>query len=358
MVEQRKDMSGGFLLLAVCGLGDAVAYLSLIRALRRTFPGSAIRVVVASDAAGDLIQNCIHDIEILVFNRSKPLPLRKKLDLLLSLRTRRPAIVISAAAATSFRVPLLAFFSGARVRVGANVEKFSFLYNRLVQTDPGANVVEQYRQLLSGVGINMSVDELTPVLSPPICAKESASLLWKQAGLGSHKMVVGITSGADTILRGKWRPSLKRWNAEGYAEVVKWVNSELRCGVVIFGAAAERSIGEEIRARAESPLVNLCGKTTVGELQWMLKWCAGLVCNDTGTMHLAAALGTPVVSLFGPTNPTVFAPLRNYHRVVQGHAPCSPCFPNPTCDRAACLAMDAITAEEVIHTIAGMRSGW
>lgn len=357
MLKQPKHTRGGFLLLAVCGLGDAVAYLPLIRTLRQTFPDSPITVVVATEQAGDLIQGCIDDIKILVFNRSRRLSLKEKIAVLLSLRKMRPAVVISRAQAASFRVPLLALFSGARVRVGANFEKCSFLYNRIVQIDPGANVVHKYRRLLSGVGINMPLDEAMPELSPPACSQETASYLWKQAGLDSHKRVIGIASGADTIVRGNWNPSLKRWNVEGYAQVVKRINSELRCEVVMFGTTAERSIGEDIRTRADIPLVNLCGKTTVGELQWMLKWCAVLVCNDTGAMHLAAALGTPTVSLFGPTNPIVFAPLGNHHRVVQGHAPCSPCNSKPTCDLTACLAMDAIRPEEVIHILAGTQWG-
>lgn len=357
MLKQPKRTRGGFLLLAVCGLGDAVAYLPLISALRQTFPDSPISVVVATDQAGDLIQGCIDDINILVFNRSKKLPLKAKASLLWRVRTMRPTVVISRAQATSCRIPLLAFWSGAQVRVGASFEKLSFLYNRIVQIDPRANVVHQYRQLLSGLGVNTTQDEVIPVLSPPASCQETAACLWKQAGLDSHRNVIGIASGADAIVRGKWNPSLKRWNAEGYAQVVKRINSEQRCGVVMFGTAAERSIGEDIRTRADSPLVNLCGQTTVGELQWMLKWCEVVVCNDTGVMHLAAALGTPTVSLFGPTNPVVFAPLGNHHRVVQGHAPCSSCHPNPKCDLTACIAMDAISPEEVIHTLAGTQRG-
>jgi ADP-heptose:LPS heptosyltransferase len=101
-------------------------------------------------------------------------------------------------------------------------------------------------------------------------------------------------------------------------------------------------------------LVNLCGKTGVRELPWLLQMCKAVVTNDTGLMHIAAAVGTPVVALFGPSSPLGFAPTGPQHFIVQGTAPCSPCYPYPTCDLKGCGAMDDISSDQVKKSLAGL----
>ena len=216
--------------------------------------------------------------------------------------------------------------------------------------------MERYQQLLVGAGIEVADIHFRPSLEPPAEAKESAARLWREAGLRSVDRVVGLASGADCNRRGKWIPSLKRWSTQGYAEVVRWLVQEAHVRVVMFGDKEEARIADEIAALGGADVISFCGKTSLGELQWLIRSCAVLVCNDTGTMHLAAALGTPVVALFGPTSPTTFGPLGEEHRVIQGRAHCSPCWPHPTCDLRGCIAMDAITPSTVIDCLAEILS--
>jgi ADP-heptose:LPS heptosyltransferase len=130
MKNNERKSGGFFLLLPVGGLEDAVSYLFLTKALRCKFPASNILVVVATKEASGVIQGSVNGIEMLIFNRSK-LTLKETLEVLLILRNCRLAVVISGAHPNSFRIPLLALFSGAKVRVGAEFERFSFLYNEL-----------------------------------------------------------------------------------------------------------------------------------------------------------------------------------------------------------------------------------
>jgi lipopolysaccharide heptosyltransferase II len=343
------------LLLPICGLGDAVCYMPFLHALRRKFPDAEMVVIVATESAKAIIAGSSLDIEVVVFNRRQQRGWMALLRLLSTLRRRRFDVVISGAHPNSLRVPLLAYLCCRKTRIGANSERLSFLFNRTVNVRTDAHVFERYRQLLTAVGIQMSFEEYSPTLEPPREARDSAMQLWTEAGLDQAECVVGMASGADLNLRGRWVPSLKRWKIEGYAEVAAWAAKEARAQVVMFGTPEEAPLAAAIAATSGVPIVNLCVENNgVPELQWLLRKCAALVCNDTGTMHMAAALGTPVVALFGPTSYESCGPLGKLNRTLRGQAPCSPCFPHPTCDLRSCLAMENISSQQVIECLSSI----
>lgn len=339
------------LLLPLCGLGDAVCYLSSIRAIRRQYPEAEITVVVATSQAKEILQDAELELNVFVFNRRTHRGLRNICKFVLDFRRERFDFVMSRAPRNSIRIPILAFLSGAKTRVGASSERISFLYNRKVDVQFDVHSVEKYRQLLAGIGIHVPFDEFRPKLEMPKHARESAAKLWKEVGFDSESRVVGIASGADDNLRGKWNPAIKRWTVEAFAGVVKWLVEEARYRVVMFGVHEESDLANKIAATANVEVVDLCGKTSIGNLQWLLCNCAAIICNDTGIMHIASALEVPVVAIFGPTNPASFGPIGNRHRVVQASAPCAPCFPNPTCLSNECMAMNAISPTQVINRL-------
>ena len=94
----------------------------------------------------------------------------------------------------------------------------------------------------------------------------------------------------------------------------------------LFGAPGEKAQGEELAALLTGRHVNLVGKTSLTELIACLQGCSLLLTNDTGTMHLAAALGVPTVTIFGSTEPILTGPLGDHHRIIRQHVACSPCF--------------------------------
>lgn len=353
-----QNLKGGvqrILLLAMCGIGDAINYLPSIKAIRSKYPEARIVVVVASHQSRNIIKVALLDVEVVVYNRFYHHGILSSLRLLWEIRRQRFDLVMSRAPRNSVRIPLVAFLSGARWRVGASSEFLSFLYNCRVDVQEGTHSIERYRQLLAKVGIKISSTAYLPSLEPPKEAKESAMQLWKKVGLNCRDRVVAFCSGADVNIREKWNPSLKRWGVKGYADVARWLVKYRNVHVVIFGDKKEASLAEKISSLGGVKIVNLCGKTSIGEIQWLLKSCLAVVCNDTGMMHLAASLGIPVVALFGPTSPVCFGPIGDIHRIVQGKAHCSPCYPHPTCGLKRCLAMDAIKVKQVINSLNELR---
>lgn len=131
---------------------------------------------------------------------------------------------------------------------------------------------------------------------------------------------VGICAGAE------YGPA-KRWPLERFAETANAI-STTRPDIewVLFGAPGEKEMGEKLAALLTGRHTNLVGKTTLTTLIEALRQCRALLTNDTGTMHLAAALGVPTVSIFGSTEPILTGPLGADHIVIRHHVPCSPCF--------------------------------
>ena len=143
----------------------------------------------------------------------------------------------------------------------------------------------------------------------------------------------------------------KRWLPERFAEAARRIGEEVPCRWLIFGAEGDSDIANAIEQKlrescpGERDIVNVAGKTTLMELCELIKFCRLLLTNDTGPMHLAYALGTPLVAVFGSTSPELTGPLGPHSSVVREPVECSPCFLRECPIDFRC--MNFITAEQV-----------
>ena len=143
----------------------------------------------------------------------------------------------------------------------------------------------------------------------------------------------------------------KRWPLDRFAETAKRIQEKYGKSVewVLFGAPGEKAMGEELAGMLGGNCRNLVGATSLVQLMDELRACRLLLSNDTGTMHLAALLGRPVVAIFGSTEPAWTRPLGRQHVILREHVECSPCFLRQCPLDLRC--MTAITPERVAHEI-------
>jgi len=145
----------------------------------------------------------------------------------------------------------------------------------------------------------------------------------------------------------------KRWPAQSFAAVARQVSKKFSPSLwLLFGSAADRQLCGEIAQLAGVPTLNLAGKTSLRELMALLKLCRVLLTNDSGPMHLAAALGTTVVAPFGSTSPELTGPGlpgASCHYLLKSTAPCSPCFRRDCPIDLRC--MHEITVEHVVSSM-------
>lgn len=158
----------------------------------------------------------------------------------------------------------------------------------------------------------------------------------------SGSIKIGLCPGAE------YGPA-KRWLPERFAEVAQAVAQQRTVEWILFGVGGDAQVGDEIAAKLEGKCVNLIGKTTLSELMDKLGECRLLLTNDTGTMHLAAFLGIPTVSIFGSTEPRLTGPLGPHHQVLRHQVECSPCFLRECPLDFRC--MKAVTVEETVAAV-------
>jgi heptosyltransferase-2 len=141
----------------------------------------------------------------------------------------------------------------------------------------------------------------------------------------------------------------KRWYPARFRKMMKLVQERIDCTFVVVGVMRDEPIARDVLSGATGKVEDLVGRTSLAQLIEELRGMHALVTNDTGTMHLAASLGVPVIALFGSTEPSLTGPLGNDHVVIRHQVECSPCYQRECPIDFRC--MDAISAEEVADRV-------
>jgi heptosyltransferase-2 len=207
-----------------------------------------------------------------------------------------------------------------------------------------AHQIHEYLHLVASLGADAR--PLAPVLQAAPFADTGLARFFA-AGSQRTGCLIGLNPGAE------YGPA-KRWPVEYFAAAANELYRRLDCEFLIFGGPADVALAEQLRARLPVPLAHghvtsLAGKTKLGELMSVLKICRVLITNDTGPMHVAAALGTPVVVPFGSTSPELTGPGLPgdpRHRLLKSTAPCAPCFRRECPIDLRCL--HGITVDRVV----------
>jgi len=160
-----------------------------------------------------------------------------------------------------------------------------------------------------------------------------------------HQTLIGLCPGAE------YGPA-KRWLPERFAEAAAKITAQSSAQWILLGTKNDAAIGEQIAAAIGDHCLNRIGQTTLDQLIDELRQCRLLLTNDTGTMHLAALLGVPVVAVFGSTEPRLTGPLGNGHTILRHHVECSPCFLRECPIDFRC--MKAVSADEVAGAVLSM----
>lgn len=325
-------------------IGDMVLSLPAIRAMRRAYPAAEVDVLALPSSAGVLADD--PDItRIITYDPNiwrSPIALlsarnwRQARALVRTLRAREYDLCLSLAGDWA---SVLAWFSGAKRRVGFAGEAYPGL-----MTDPipgGRYHVRQHelcyiRQLARAAGGQIGDDD-RPHLTVHAPAAASVDALLASAGIANAHPLIALHPGARN-------GRAKRWPVEHWADLAELLTRRLDATVVLIGAPAERAVARQIARSAGASIADLTGKTALPELVALLARCDLVISGDSGPMHIACALDTPVIGLFGPTDPRISGPVAPNAVVLRHTIWCAPCydasatadcrFHNPVCMKA------------------------
>jgi heptosyltransferase-2 len=217
----------------------------------------------------------------------------------------------------TFKSALTPFFGGIPVRTGYTGELRHWLLNDARKLDE-----KRFPQLAQRYAV-LALPRAAPLPSPlPSLAlrvdETARRAVLQRLGLDRSRAVAALCPGAE------FGPA-KRWPARYFAELAHGLAAR-GCAVWLIGSQADRQTGIEIERAAGGICRNLCGETSLTEAIDLLASCSLVVSNDSGLMHIAAALGRPIVALYGSSSPAYTPPLSADARILKLDLPCSPCF--------------------------------
>lgn len=313
-------------------VGDAVLAIPALKAIRERFPAAEITLLVRPWVAGLFSAAPYVDK---VWSENKPTTLKSWVSIMRDIRGQRfdTALLLP----NSFESALMMFLGGVRQRIGYATDG-----RRWMLTDPVTRASERRHQIHYYLDLAKALSAVTDRPSISIEAtsseRQSARELLATERISEKTAFLVLNPGAAY-------GSAKRWHQERFANVADNLARELDLQVAIIGSGAERPIADQIRAGMKSQTAVLNGKTSLETLIGVLAESSLMITNDSGPMHIAAALGIPTVAIFGPTDEINTGPFGPRTRVVKHAVECSPCLLRDCPIDHRC--MNAVTVDEV-----------
>lgn len=217
-------------------------------------------------------------------------------------------------------------------------------YNTKLEMDLRIHAVERNNRAIAGF-LKKSPDEIdfSCPLSPVPAYQQTAEQLMAEAGIPAGRRIIGIATGTRWVT--------KQWEPEFFAEIVNNMDGDYT--IMLLGTKADSPDAQKVKSLLKKPqnAFDLCGRSGTGDLVELIRKCSLLLCNDSGPMHIGAALDVPVLSFFGPTSPELTGPYSKKAKVLQPELECLRCFQKKCADPRC---HQGISAEFAAETAAAM----
>ncbi len=341
-VYDEVKHSLNILVIKLSAVGDVILVTASLKALRDKFPRAHICCLAGRESAA-ILHHCPYINDVIVYDhKGKDRGLIGFWKLLVRLRKFRFDRIIDFQ--NNMRTHILAFLCMPRASYGYRNDKLGQLLSHGIPDDrPDLPSVEHQFRVLNELEIVYDDTvrlELWPRPDDEAYAGEILQGEWIE--LGRHK-VVGINISASE----RW--GTKNWPMSTMAELCDLLAAD-NIRVIITGMEKDKAFARELAGRIKSKPSFIIGKTTVLQLAALIKCCNVYLTSDSAPLHIAAAMGVPVVALFGPTDPKRHIPPADRLVVIRKEMPCSPCY-KTKCKSDAHSCMKGITAQEVYSQI-------
>ena len=307
-------------------IGDAVLSTAVIHSLRKHFPDAHITFLVGPRAFDLLATDPNIDATLVYDNRGEHAGWRGRLRLVKVLRRDTFDLVVN------LRDSLTARCIGAE-------------HWGMVRGESNRHAVTRYLEVLQKHGIDTA--DAHPRLHLTEDEQTLAHCFLTEAGIPSDRLLIGIHPGGNWVY--------KLWDAGNYARVANALAKKRNAAILLFAGPNERELQAQVANMMDVPPI-LVQTENLRHLAALIAACDVYIGNDTGPMHIAAAVGTPVVALFGSTNPIRSGPYGGKHRVVQSGIDlgCNPCHPGRSpggCGAGSCAVINGIMVEQVLDAM-------
>jgi len=318
-------------------IGDVIMSLPAVSSARRTFPRARI-AVLAKPWVAELYRACPDIDDVIVFQSPGTHDgIGGKIRLADQLRKER--VDLALLLQNAIEAALIAWRARIPLRAGYNSDCRGFLLTHSVHRTRAIRRVHQidyYLEMVRALGFPTAGRDIH--IAPGNDALAAAEKILAGQGIHRGDTLIGIAPGAS------YGPA-KMWFPERFAAVADRLADELSARIILFGSAGDRERTERVQRHSAHSLIDLAGETTLKEAIALIAGCNLFISNDSGLMHLAGALGVPLVAVFGSTNPATTSPPGERSSVIHKDVPCSPCLKKECPTDFAC--MDLIQVGDV-----------
>jgi ADP-heptose:LPS heptosyltransferase len=332
MLAKTDNISSVVVLVLDRNLGNLVVCLSSIVALVEYFQGK--KCYLAIDSAYKEVVESVKGLDRIIYYPRREIKrsnlLREAmlfLRFIQQIRTTHSDVLIDFQGGnTSSLVTLL---SGASYRISNSAARKPYVYNAKIDLPVGKHKVQSYTEIVLAIGAH--VEDTNFRLHASELRRDSLESTLGLHGITANKPIVSIHAGAGIIQR--------QWTTEGFVEVADWLSGR-GYQVIFVGAGRDLDKIHAVMSAVNLKAYNLGDKLSLGELMALFEMSSLFLGNDSGPMHLAAAIGTPVVALFGPGDDRRWGPLSPNSIVLRGQERCEDCrIKRKDCDNFPCITL-------------------
>jgi len=326
-------------------IGDAIMTTPAIRAIRKNFPHTHI-TLLAKPWVVPVFQYSPHVDHIMIYDSNAyHAGLKGKISLIQDIRDQNfdASILLQ----NAIEAAIITSLAGIKRRVGFNTDARGLLLTHGVPISKAIKRIHQtsyYVQMLESVGIQNSGLDLELFLG--LADRLSAYRRLQKINPSPDIRWIGMNPSATY-------GSAKQWFPKRFAQLADRIARNHHAGILIFGGPKDQKLGERVCEMMQTPAVNLAGQTSLGMAMALIQKCHAFITNDSGLMHIACALQTPLVAIFGSTNPITTGPIGKNSQIVQVKTPCSPCLLTE-CPKKYHICMDAVSVDMVYQKVEAM----
>ncbi|MEW6095874.1 MAG: glycosyltransferase family 9 protein [bacterium] len=350
--EFKKEGIRRILLIQWGGVGDLLRVIPTALALQKEFKLAEISILTeCSNEVFDLFdpQNSIFS-EKIKFSWKTKRGIKDRISLIKEIRRRDFNMILNfSRGGGTITDALFTYLSGASYRIGFSTkEGGGFLYTTKLEFKKDKYILEQNLDLIRAIGVEPSKRNIEVCI--PEDAREFVKEFFKNHSILDKDLKVIISPGVD------WGGIYRCWGKNKFAQLSKCLIDQYNAKVIIVGSTSEKELGNWIVNFVENKnLINLVGQTTLTQLAALIRECNLFIGNDSGPLHIAGAVKTKAIGIFGPTNPDQVYPASSIHFPVRKDIECSPCYWHQSmffkfkCKDVKCL--DLITVTDVLQIV-------
>ena len=333
------------LIINIFGIGDVLFTTPFIQHLKEIFPNASIDYI-ANRRVAPLLDNYSKINKVHVYERdewvavqkeSYPAFIKKFNEFVSSIKSEKYDLLFDFSMNQMFS--FVSLFAGIKHRIGFNHKNRSpFLtYKYNLKAFDQQHVAQYYLELLNKLGIDAAFRKLEIDLAPN--DQQWVEAFFQENGISEQKPVIGIIPGGGS----SWGANahLKRLPAAKYIKLIGKIIENFPAQIILMGDHTEEDLCGSITQKYPD-ICKAFGKTNLGQFSALLAKCDLVICNDGGPLHMAVAVDTPTISLFGPVDPAIYGPWQvdQTHKVVTKDISCRPCyryFRMSNCEHLSCL---------------------